>query len=195
MTRKAEVKRKTKETEISLKLTLDGEGEYRGKSGVPFLDHMLSLWAKNARCDLEIEAKGDLEVDAHHTVEDIGICLGQAVALALGEKEGVNRYGSALIPMDEALVLASLDLSGRAYLAFEVKFPTARVGEFETELFKEFFQAFAREAKLTLHFRALSGENTHHLAEAVFKAWGRAFREATEIDPRLKGVPSTKGVI
>lgn len=195
MVRIGKVKRETKETQISLELNLDGQGRYTGKSSLPFLDHMLTLWAANSLCNLEIEVTGDLEVDAHHTVEDLGICLGKATAQALGEKEGIARYGAAFIPMDEALVLAVVDFSGRPYLAFRLNFPSRRLGEFETELVREFFWGFVRGAELTLHLYQLSGENTHHLAEAAFKAWAQAFRQAVSFDPRREGIPSTKGVL
>lgn len=195
MVRIGKVKRETKETQISLELNLDGQGRYTGKSNLPFLDHMLTLWAANSLCNLEIKATGDLEVDAHHTVEDLGICLGEATAQALGEKEGIARYGAAFIPMDEALVLAVVDFSGRPYLAFHLNFPSRRLGEFETELVKEFLWGFVRGAELTLHLYQLSGENTHHLAEAAFKAWAQAFRQAVSFDPRREGIPSTKGVL
>lgn len=195
MTRVGEIARKTAETDIKLRIALDGQGQYRGETGVPFLDHMLTLWCKNAGCDLTLQVQGDLAVDAHHTVEDIGICLGLAVNTALGDKAGVTRYGSALVPMDEALVLAVLDLSGRPFLNFEVNLPAARVGTFETELVVEFLRSFVNNSKVTLHLRQFSGSNTHHIIEAIYKAWGRAWRQAKSLDPLVTGVPSTKGTL
>ena len=193
--RSARVERKTKETRIALALALDGAGKADVESPVGFLNHMLSLLARHAGFDLSVKAAGDTEVDPHHTVEDIGICLGQALAEALGAKEGIARFGCALVPMDEALAQVSLDLSGRPYLVYQVEFPGERVGEFETELVRDFLQAFATHAKLTLHVRALYGDNDHHIAEAVFKAVARALRAAVARDPRVTGTPSTKGVL
>ena len=193
--RSARVERKTKETRIALALALDGAGKADVESPVGFLNHMLSLLARHAGFDLSVKAAGDTEVDPHHTVEDIGICLGQALAEALGAKEGIARFGCALVPMDEALAQASLDLSGRPYLVYQVEFPGERVGEFETELVRDFLQALATHAKMTLHVRALYGENDHHIAEAVFKALARALRAAVARDPRVSGTPSTKGVL
>ena len=193
--RSARVERKTKETRIALALALDGAGKADVESPVGFLNHMLSLLARHAGFDLSVKAAGDTEVDPHHTVEDIGICLGQALAEALGAKEGIARFGCALVPMDEALAQASLDLSGRPYLVYQVEFPGERVGEFETELVRDFLQALATHAKLTLHVRALYGDNDHHIAEAVFKALARALRAAVARDPRVTGTPSTKGVL
>lgn len=195
MDRRATVSRRTTETDISVFLDLDGQGNFQGTTGLGFLDHMLQLWAAHGRFDLDLSVKGDLEVDAHHTVEDLGRCLGRALRQALGEGKGISRYGQALLPMDEALVLVALDVSGRPYLAYEVPMAAARLGEMDAELLPEFLWAFAQEAGLTLHIRKLAGENGHHLAEAVFKGFGRALRQALTLDPRLEGVPSTKGVL
>ncbi|MGB2614563.1 MAG: imidazoleglycerol-phosphate dehydratase HisB [Phycisphaerae bacterium] len=193
--RSARVRRETKETRIALDLDLDGRGGAEIESPVGFLNHMLALLARHAGFDLAVKAAGDTEVDPHHTVEDIGICLGQALAEALGSKEGIARFGCAAVPMDEALAQVSLDLSGRPYLVYQVEFPGERVGEFETELVRDFLQALATHAKMTLHVRALYGENDHHIAEAVFKALARALRAAVARDPRVRGTPSTKGVL
>ncbi len=194
--RKAEMKRETKETKISLKLNLDGKGESEISSGNGFLDHMLALFAKHAAVDLSITCDGDTYVDCHHTAEDIGIVLGAAFSSALGDKRGICRYGDIVLPMDEALVLCAVDISGRAYLNCELSLPSARVGEFDTELCEEFWAAFSREAKITLHIRQLAGRNSHHIIEAVFKACGRAIRAACKIDKDFKdAVPSTKGVL
>ncbi|MGB2974566.1 MAG: imidazoleglycerol-phosphate dehydratase HisB [Phycisphaerae bacterium] len=193
--RSARVRRETKETRIALDLDLDGRGGAEIESPVGFLNHMLTLLARHAGFDLAVKAAGDTEVDPHHTVEDIGICLGQALAEALGSKEGIARFGCAAVPMDEALAQVSLDLSGRPYLVYQVEFPGERVGEFETELVRDFLQALATHAKMTLHVRALYGENDHHIAEAVFKALARALRAAVARDPRVRGTPSTKGVL
>jgi len=193
--RSARVQRKTKETRIALDLDLDGRGGAEIESPVGFLNHMLALLARHAGFDLAVKAAGDTEVDPHHTVEDIGICLGQALAEALGSKEGIARFGCASVPMDEALAQVSLDLSGRPYLVYQVEFPGERVGEFETELVRDFLQAFVTHAKMTLHVRALYGDNDHHIAEAVFKALARALRAAVARDPRVRGKPSTKGVL
>lgn len=194
--REASVARKTAETEIRLRLNLDGKGEYQVDTGCGFLNHMLELFARHGRFDLSVKCKGDTDVDDHHTVEDTGISLGCAFARALGDRRGVNRYGQRLLPMDEALALVAVDLSGRAFLGFEAEMPTQKVGTFDTELVKEFFLAFAREANVTLHIRALAGENTHHIIEAVFKGFGGAMREAVLIDPACAGeIPSTKGTL
>lgn len=191
--REAEISRKTSETEIELLLNLDGQGESQISTGVPFLDHMLELFTKHGLFDLELEAKGDLEIDAHHTVEDIGICLGKAIAQAAGNKAGINRFGTEYVPMDEALVAVSLDLSGRAYLAAGLELKKEKVGSFDTELVVEFMRAVAFNGGITVHIRQLAGENTHHIIEAAFKAFGRALRKAIEKDDRLTGVMSTKG--
>ncbi|WP_066637140.1 imidazoleglycerol-phosphate dehydratase HisB [Desulfolucanica intricata] len=195
-TRKAEINRQTAETNISLKLDLDGEGQYNIQTGIGFFDHMLNLWTKHGLFNLELKAEGDLEVDGHHTVEDIGICLGLALKEALGNKAGITRYGHTLVPMDEALILVALDLSGRGHLELSVELPSPKVGDFETELVEEFLRALAINGGITLHVRQLSGRNTHHIIEGIFKALGRALRMAVEPDNRAKGaLPSTKGVL
>ena len=192
-TRTAEVKRDTRETQIRVKLDLDGGGAVKIDTGVPFLDHMLDQVARHGVFDLEIEARGDLHIDAHHTVEDIGITLGQAFVKALGAKEGIRRYGHAYVPLDEALSRAVIDLSGRPGLEYQVKFTRALIGEFDVDLVHEFFQGFTNHALVTLHVDNLKGDNAHHQAETAFKAFGRALRMAVELDSRMKGVPSTKG--
>ncbi len=192
--RRATITRTTSETQIALTLDLDGTGQAQIATGIGFLDHMLTAFARHSLCDLTIEATGDLHIDFHHTTEDIGIVLGQALAQAVGDKRGIVRYGHASVPMDEALVEASLDLSGRAFLAWDPVFARDKVGEMDTELFQEFFRAFAMNALLTLHVRQLAGTNAHHVAEACFKAVARALRQAVESDPRGQGaIPSTKG--
>jgi imidazoleglycerol-phosphate dehydratase len=192
--RTAEVSRKTQETSIRVKLNLDGSGNRSIDTGVPFLDHMLDQVARHGMLDLEVEAKGDLHIDAHHTVEDIGITLGQALAKAIGDKSGICRYGHAYVPLDEALSRAVIDFSGRPGLTFNVKFKRALVGEFDVDLTHEFFQGFVNHAQVTLHLDNLSGDNAHHQCETLFKAFGRALRMAAEPDPRAKGtIPSTKG--
>ena len=191
--RKAEVSRNTRETRIAVKLNLDGTGKAKIGSGVPFLDHMLEQVARHGVFDLEVSAKGDLQIDAHHTVEDVGITLGQAFAKAAGAKSGVRRYGHAYVPLDEALSRAVVDLSGRPGLEYRIKFSRARIGEFDVDLVHEFFQGFVNHAGITLHLENLSGANAHHQAETAFKAFARALRMAVEPDPRAKGVPSTKG--
>jgi imidazoleglycerol-phosphate dehydratase len=193
MARQAKVTRNTQETQISVALNLDGSGKSRLATGLPFLDHMLDQVARHGVFDLEIEAKGDLHIDAHHTVEDIGITLGQAFAKAIGGKEGVRRYGHAYVPLDEALSRVVVDLSGRPGLSLKIDFVRARIGEFDVDLVHEFFQGFANHAVVTLHVDNLKGDNAHHQAETAFKAFGRALRMAVELDPRVKGVPSTKG--
>jgi len=193
--RRAEVARKTKETDIRLVLNLDGEGRSNVASGIGFLDHMLCLLAGHGRFDLELSCTGDLNVDSHHTVEDIGIVLGKAISEALGSRESIRRYGSALIPMDESLAQVALDLSNRPFLVFNVPFSCPRVGEMDTEMFEEFFRALAVNAGMTLHISLLHGKNNHHMIEAVFKAFARALREAVTPDPCIKGVCSTKGVL
>jgi len=192
-TRQAQIKRKTRETDINIQLNLDGKGSSRIHSGIGFFDHMLELFARHGLFDLTLSAKGDLEVDCHHTVEDIGICLGQAFAKALGGKRGIRRYGAATIPMDEALAAVAIDISGRSFLVYNVKIRRIKIGEFNVGLVKEFFRAFSDQADLTLHVSLFYGEDIHHCIEAVFKAFGRALREAVEKDPRVKGIPSTKG--
>ena len=193
MARKAQVTRNTQETQISVKLDLDGSGQAKLASGVPFLDHMLDQIARHGLVDLEVKAKGDLHIDAHHTVEDIGIALGQAFAKAVGDKKGVRRYGHAYVPLDEALSRVVVDLSGRPGLEMSGKFTRARVGDFDVDLVREFFQGFVNHASVTLHLDNLKGVNAHHQVETLFKAFGRALRMAVELDPRVKGVPSTKG--
>ncbi len=188
------VTRKTYETEINVSLNLDGEGVYWVSTGIPFLDHMLQLFAKHAYFDMELTGRGDLAVDGHHTVEDAGLCLGQAMKKNLGEKAGINRYGHAIIPMDDALVMAAVDLSGRGYLAFDVAMPATRIGDFDTELVEEFMRALALNGEFNLHIRLLSGKNTHHIIEAVFKAVARALKEAV-VRTGGEGVPSTKGTL
>ena len=194
--KRSTVKRKTAETDIELTLDLDGSGKSQIDSGCGFLDHMLTLFAGHGRFDLTLTCRGDTRVDYHHSVEDIGIALGQAFAEALGDKRGITRYGSMLLPMDEALVLCAVDLSGRAMLRYALEVPTEKVGDFDTELAEEFFWGFVRSAAATVHLRQLDGTNTHHILEAAFKAFGRAMRKAVKLDPELSGeVPSTKGVL
>ncbi len=189
----ATVKRDTLETCIQARVNLDGTGDAQLATGLPFLDHMLDQIARHGLIDLEIEARGDLHIDAHHTVEDIGITLGQAVKQALGDKRGIRRYGHAYVPLDEALSRVVLDCSGRPGLEYTVEFPRARIGDFDVDLFREFFQGFVNHALITLHIDSLRGRNAHHIAETVFKAFGRALRMAVEFDPRVTDVPSTKG--
>lgn len=194
--RRAEKKRKTTETDISLTLALDGRGESEIDTGCGFLDHMLTLFAKHGRFDLQIGCKGDVNVDYHHTVEDIGIALGQAFAEAIGDKKGIHRYGNSILPMDEALILTALDFSGRAYLGYELHIPTEKVGDFDTELVEEFWLGFVRSAACTLHIRSLAGSNSHHMIEGAFKSAARSIKEAVHIDPAFSDdVPSTKGVL
>ena len=194
--RTAIITRTTAETDIALKLKLDGMGVAQIDTGVGFLDHMLNLFAAHGRFDLAVTCKGDTNVDDHHSVEDVGIALGQALRQALGDKRGVRRYGSMLLPMDEALVLCALDLSGRACLRYGLTIPTEKVGTFDTELVEEFFSALCREAGLTLHLKQLDGANSHHIIEGAFKAFARALREAVSLDPALENdLPSTKGVL
>jgi imidazoleglycerol-phosphate dehydratase len=191
--REAQVIRNTLETQIRAKVDLDGSGTSRLATQIPFLDHMLDQVARHGVFDLEVEAKGDLHIDAHHTVEDIGITLGQAFAQAVGDKKGVRRYGHAYVPLDEALSRVVVDLSGRPGLVFGIDFVRARIGEFDVDLVHEFFQGFVNHAHVTLHVDSLRGANAHHQAETAFKAFGRALRMAVELDPRIVGVPSTKG--
>ncbi|HEX6004094.1 MAG TPA: imidazoleglycerol-phosphate dehydratase HisB [Burkholderiales bacterium] len=194
--REATVTRNTLETQIRVKLALDGAGNGRIASGVPFLDHMLDQVARHGALDLDVSARGDLHIDAHHTVEDVGITLGQALAQAVGDKKGVRRYGHAYVPLDEALSRVVIDLSGRPGLEMDVKFARARIGEFDVDLVREFFQGFVNHALVTLHIDNLKGSNAHHQAETVFKAFGRALRMAVEIDARLpSALPSTKGAL
>ena len=193
--RQAEISRTTAETALSVKLDLDGTGRHDNRTGVGFFDHMLDQLARHALLDLETRATGDLHIDDHHTVEDVGIALGRALAQALVDKAGIRRYGACLLPMDEALVRAALDLSGRPYLVWKVGFPTAKIGSFDTELVREFFTALAMNGGVTLNVALIDGANSHHIAEACFKAVARALREAVEPDPRATGIPSTKGTL
>ena len=194
--RVANIKRTTKETDIELTLNLDGRGMSEVNSGCGFLDHMLTLFAKHGRFDLTITCKGDVEVDFHHTTEDIGICLGQALKTALGDKKGINRYGDLILPMDEALILSAVDISGRSYLNLDLKLRAKRVGNFDTELVEEFFVAFTSNAGLNLHVKQLEGRNTHHIIEGTFKSVARSLKQAVAIDPAFADEgPSTKGVL
>jgi len=192
----SEIARTTKETDIKLSLSIDGTGVSKIDTGCGFLNHMLTLFAKHAHYDLDVLCHGDVDVDYHHTVEDIGICLGKAFSDALGDKRGIKRYGDIILPMDEALILCAVDISGRDYLGLALDIPAVKVGDFDTELCEEFLLAFTREAKITLHVRQLAGRNSHHIIEGAFKALGRALARATEIDERFSGeLPSTKGVL
>jgi imidazoleglycerol-phosphate dehydratase len=192
--RKASIERRTTETELKASVDLDGKGTYDVKTGVGFLDHMLEQLARHSLIDIKLKAKGDLHIDFHHTVEDSGIALGQAVAKALGDRKGIRRYASLHLPMDEALTSTAIDVSGRPYLIWKVAFSAPKIGDFDTELVREWFQAFAMNAGVTLHVETLYGDNNHHIAESCFKALARALREAIEIDPRQKDrIPSTKG--
>ncbi len=194
--RTAEIKRKTAETDIELKLGIDGKGESNISTGCGFLDHMLTLFARHGRFDLSVFCKGDTEVDYHHSAEDIGIALGSAFSDALSDMKGIKRYADIILPMDEALILEAVDVSGRGYLAFDVEIPTAKVGDFDTELVEEFFLGFVRKAGVTLHIRMLSGKNSHHIIEGIFKAFGRVMNEASSIDEKYKDeIPSTKGML
>lgn len=194
--RTAEIIRKTEETDIALKLNLDGSGKCTVNTGCGFLDHMLTLFTKHGRFDMDLTCVGDTEVDYHHTAEDIGICLGQAFLEALGEKRGITRYGSMMLPMDETLILSAVDISGRSHLAFGLSIPTQKVGDFDTELVEEFWLAFIREARLTLHILQLDGKNSHHIIEGTFKSVARSLRQAVAICAETAGeIPSTKGVL
>ena len=194
--RKAEIKRKTAETDIELRLDLDGSGKYQVSTGVGFLDHMLELFARHGNFDLELKCTGDLHVDGHHTAEDVAIALGRAFGEALGERRGINRYGSCILPMDEALILAAVDISGRGVLGYALEIPSPRVGDFDTELTKEFMAAFARSLGAAVHLRQLAGENSHHIIEGAFKALARAMRQAVAVDAEnAERIPSTKGTI
>lgn len=194
--RKGTVERKTKETRISATVDLDGSGSYRVSTGIGFLDHMIEQLSRHSLIDIDLKAEGDLHIDFHHTTEDTGIALGEAVSKALGERKGIRRFGDALIPMDETLSRVALDVSNRPYLIWKVKFSKPKLGEMDTELFKEWFQAFAQSAGITLHVENIYGENNHHIVESCFKALARALRRALEADPRQAGVvPSTKGVL
>ncbi len=193
--RKARTSRKTKETDITCALCLDGSGNYNVDTGIPFLDHMLELFAKHGFFDLEIKAEGDIEVDCHHTMEDIGLVLGETLAKAAGDKKGIRRYGCCALPMDEALALAALDFSGRPCLVYDVKPPTDRVKDIDTRLFHEFFQALCVKAGLNMHIKLISGDETHHILEAVFKGFSKALDQALSTDPRIDDVLSTKGIL
>lgn len=193
MNRESKIKRSTLETDIEVKLKIDGNGKYEISSGIPFMDHMISLVAKHGFFDIELKARGDTDVDYHHTVEDIGICLGQALEKALDKKKGIKRYGDATVPMIESLASVTLDLSGRSNFVYNVKMKKEKVGEFDTELAEEFFRSFAGNCGIDLHINKIYGDNTHHTLEAVFKAFGQALDQATAIDQRIKGVLSTKG--
>lgn len=193
--RAAQVQRQTAETAIELHLNLDGTGEAQVDTGIGFFDHMLTLLAKHALFDLQVRARGDLHVDAHHTVEDVGLCLGRALAEALGDKAGIRRYGSATVPMDETLVTAAVDLSGRPFCVWQVPLPPERLGSFNAPLAEEFWRALAMTAACNVHVLCHYGRNTHHLIEAAFKACARALRQAGELDPRMPGIPSTKGTL
>ena len=195
MSRTASIERKTAETSIRLRLDLDGKGQADLATGVGFLDHMLTLLAKHSAIDLSVHAEGDLEVDQHHTVEDVGICLGQALKQALGDKAGIRRYGHFTLPMEETLATVAIDLSGRFALAFRADIPSAKIGDFDSELVEDFWQAVAANALANLHVVLHHGRNSHHISEAIFKATARALRMAVEIDPRSPGVPSTKGTL
>ena len=194
--RTATVNRNTKETQISVSINLEGTGKTNFSTGLPFLEHMLDQIARHGLFDLDIKAKGDLHIDAHHTVEDLGITLGKAVNDALGDRKGIYRYGHAYVPLDEALSRVVIDFSGRPGLIYDVEFPRARIGEFDADLFREFFQGFVNHANITLHIDSLKGVNSHHVAETIFKAFGRALRFSIERDPRMEGImPSTKGCL
>src|SRR3954470_3229325 len=195
MARTAKIDRKTRETQIQLELNLDGSGAGGWKTGVGFLDHMLELFTRHGAFDLKVEAKGDWQVDQHHTVEDVGICLGQAVKQSLGDKKGIRRYGHFTLPMEETLATTAIDLSGRYYLMFQATFESTKIGDFDTELVEDFWQAFAANALCNLHILIHYGRNSHHKAEAIFKSAARALRMAVEADPRMSGVPSTKGTL
>ncbi|KUP05267.1 imidazoleglycerol-phosphate dehydratase [Bacillus coahuilensis m2-6] len=193
--RQSSIERKTNETNIKLSFTIDGEGSTELETGVPFLTHMLDLFSKHGQFNLTMQAEGDIEVDDHHTTEDIGICIGQTLKDALGDKKGIKRYGNSFVPMDEALAQVVVDLSNRPHLEFRADFPKEKVGTFDTELVHEFLWKLALEARMNLHVIVHYGHNTHHMIEAIFKALGRALDEATTIDPRVKGIPSTKGML
>ena len=195
MSRSASIERVTNETRIRLELSIDGAGKAKMCTSVPFLDHMLNLFARHGFFDLEVEASGDIDIDFHHTVEDIGIVLGEAFKQAMGDKKGIRRYGHATVPMDETLASVAIDISGRPYLVYHVTLPKVKIGEFDVELAREFFQAFVNHCGLNLHINVMYGENVHHIIEACFKAVARAMDVATQLDPRVEGVMSTKGVL
>ena len=194
-TRQAEIKRETKETCISVSLAIDGAGQANNATGVGFLDHLLDLFTRHGLFDLAVEASGDTHVDAHHTVEDVGICLGQALARALGDRRGIRRFGDRSVPMEDSLAQIALDLSGRGSLVYNVAFPTEKTGDFDVQLVEEFLSAFAANAGMNLHVNLRYGKNSHHIAEAIFKGLAKALDDATQVDPRDSGVPSTKGVL
>ncbi len=192
--RKVKVERRTKETDIAVEINLDGSGKYSINTSIPFLDHMLSLMCRHGLFDAKLKAKGDIEIDYHHTVEDVGIVLGKAIKQALGDMKGISRYGQASVPMDETLASVSLDISGRPYLVYKVEFPKkSKLKDFDPDLIEDFLQAFVSNSSITLHINVLYGRNTHHIIEAIFKGLGRALRQAVTIDPRIKGLPTTKG--
>jgi imidazoleglycerol-phosphate dehydratase len=194
--RTSTIKRNTEETKIELTLNLDGKGESKIDTGCGFFDHMLTLFSKHSKIDLDVTCKGDVNVDYHHTVEDIGIVLGKALLEALGNKKGINRYADTILPMDESLILTAIDISGRSYLGFDVTFPSEKIGDFDTELVEEFFMALTRCAEITLHIKKMAGENSHHIAEGIFKSFARSLRTAIAIDENFKDqLPSTKGVL
>ena len=194
--RTSTIKRNTEETKIELSLNLDGKGESNINTGCGFFDHMLTLFSKHSKIDLDVTCKGDINVDYHHTVEDIGIVLGKALLEALGNKKGINRYADIILPMDESLILTAIDISGRSYLGFDVTFPSEKIGDFDTELVEEFFMALTRCAEITLHIKKMAGENSHHIAEGIFKSFARSLRTAIAIDESFKDqLPSTKGVL
>ena len=194
--RTSTIKRNTEETKIELSLNLDGKGESKIDTGCGFFDHMLTLFSKHSKIDLEVTCKGDINVDYHHTVEDIGIVLGKAILEALGDKRGINRYADTILPMDESLILTAIDISGRSYLGFDVLFQSEKIGDFDTELVEEFFMALVRSAEITLHIKKLAGENSHHIAEGVFKSFARSLRVSVALDENFKDqLPSTKGVL
>ncbi len=193
--RKANIVRNTNETQISLEINIDGDGKADIKTGIGFVDHMLELFAKHSGCDIQIKATGDLHVDSHHLTEDLGIALGMALHTAIGDKKGIRRYGDIILPMDETLMIAAVDCSGRPFFVWDVKMPQPKVGDWDSELAEDFFRALATNGGLTLHLRMLSGTNTHHIVEAAFKACARALREALSADLREKGIPSTKGTL
>jgi len=195
MSRRAAVERKTRETDIYVEVDLDGTGQSSIETPLPFLSHMLDQIARHGAIDLTVRARGDVEIDGHHTTEDVGIVLGQAVLQALGDRTGIRRYGSATLPMDEALVATALDLSGRAYFVFQVPLPKSKIGTFDTELCEVFFEAFARSAQANVHLHLHAGQNLHHIVEICFKSFARALRMASELDPRAPGIPSTKGTL
>ena len=193
--RKETIKRETAETKISLDLNIDGKGEFDINTGIPFFDHMMTLWARHGFFDLILKADGDIDVDLHHTIEDIGICLGKAVKKALGDKKGITRYGFNFLPMDETLCRSVIDLSNRPFLVYKADYPGDKTGEFDVQLVQEFFQAFVNNSGATLHIEVVYGENIHHMIEAIFKSFARSLNQATAIDPAQTGIPSTKGVL